>query len=78
LNWPIKLGPTKTNSSCKFSQWPIKKHLNRIHISLWLGISLWLVAPPQGGKAKHHWGSRRNKCQVATLYDSCANLSNGK
>jgi len=24
---------------------------------------------------KHHWGSKRSKCQVATLYGSCVNLS---
>jgi hypothetical protein len=27
-------------------------------------ISLCLVALPWGGNTKHHWGSRRNKCQI--------------
>jgi len=62
----------KKNSSCKFSQSPIKKRLNQIC------ISLCLIAPPQGGKMRHHWGSRKNKCQVATLNRSYVNLYNGK
>jgi hypothetical protein len=33
---------------------------------------------PRKGKAKHHWGNKRNKCQVATLYKYCVSLSNGK
>jgi hypothetical protein len=62
----------KKNLSYKFSQSHVKKRLSQIH------ISLCLIAPPRGGKARHHWGSKRNKCQVATLYESCINLSNGK
>jgi hypothetical protein len=44
----------------------------------WIRISLCLIASPQGGKMRHHWGSRRNKCQATTLYKSCINLSYGK
>jgi hypothetical protein len=64
----------KKRNSCKFSQSHARKRLNQIY------ISLWLITPPQGGKAKHHWGSRRIECQGATLYEyeSCVNLSNGK
>jgi hypothetical protein len=29
-------------------------------------------------KVRHHWGSRKSKCKVATLYKSCSSLSNGK
>jgi hypothetical protein len=46
--------------------------LNRIR------ISLCPITPPQNGKTKHHWGSKRNKCQVATLYKSYISSSNGK
>jgi hypothetical protein len=62
----------KKNSSYKFSKSLVRKHLNRIH------ISLCPVTPPQGGKMKHHWGSKKNKCQATTLYGSCDNLSNEK
>ncbi len=65
------LGPQK-KSFCKFSQLLAIKHLSRIH------ISICPVAPPQRGKMKYHWGSRKNKCQAATLYKSYFNLSNGK
>jgi len=60
------------NSSYRFSQLPARKCLNRSH------VSLCHITPPQGGKVKHHWGSRRNKFQAATLYGYCINLSNGK
>jgi hypothetical protein len=33
---------------------------------------------PWRGKMKHHWGNKRNKCQVATSYRFSASLSNGK
>jgi hypothetical protein len=62
----------KKHSSCKFSQSFVRKHLSQIC------ISLCPIAPPQGGKMRHHWGSRRIKCQVTTLYGSCTSLSNGK
>jgi len=61
----------KKNSFCKFSQLHVEKHLSQIHISLLLVALPW-------GKTKHHWGSRKSKCQVATLYKSCVSLSNGK
>jgi hypothetical protein len=41
-------------------------------------VSLCLVAPPWKGKTKHHWGSKRSKCQATTLYKSYINLSNEK
>jgi hypothetical protein len=71
-NWPTKLGPAKNDSFYKFSQSLARKHLNRIR------VSLWPIASPRRGKTKHHWGGTMSKCQVATLYGSCANLSNGK
>jgi hypothetical protein len=71
-NWPTKLGAAKKKSSSKFSQSLAKKHLNRICVSL-CPITL-----PRRGKTRHHWGNKRSMCQVATLYESCANLFNGK
>ncbi len=62
----------KKNSFYKFSQSHVKKCLSQIR------ISLWLIAPPQKGKMRHHWGSRKNKCQVATLNRSYVSLYNGK
>jgi len=47
LNLPPKPSLAK-NFFYKFSHSFIRKHLNRIC------VSLWLVAPPQGGKARHH------------------------
>ncbi len=67
-----KVWAYKQNSSCKFSQSFIKKCLSQIC------VSLWPITLPQGGKARHHWGSKKNKCQVATLYRSCISLSNRK
>jgi hypothetical protein len=62
----------KKNSSCKFSQSIARKRLSRIH------VFLCLIVPSRGGKMRHHWVSRRSKYQVATLYRSYTNLSNGK
>jgi hypothetical protein len=62
----------KTNSSCKFSPSPAKKCLTQIRISLCPVVS------PQGRKARYHWGNKRNKNQITTLYGSCASLYNGK
>jgi hypothetical protein len=50
----------------------LRKRLNQIC------VSLCLVTLPRGGKVRHYWGSRRSKCQPATLYGSCPSLSNGK
>jgi hypothetical protein len=72
LNWLTKFGLAKKNSPCKFSQSLIRKCLSQIC------ISLCLITPPRGSKTRHHWGSKRNKCQVATLYRSCVSLSNRK
>jgi hypothetical protein len=62
----------KKKNSFKFFQLFVRKCLSQIH------ISLCLVILPKGGNARHHWGSRRSKCQVATLYRSSTSLSNGK
>ncbi len=62
----------KKTSTCKFSQSPSRKCLNQIC------VPLCPVTLPWGGKARHHWGSRRSKCQAATLYGSYTSLSNGK
>ncbi len=62
----------KKNSSCKFSHWFVKKCLS------WIRVSLCFIAWPWGSKVKHHWGSKRSKCQVGTLYGYCTSLSNGK
>jgi hypothetical protein len=70
-NWPLKFRPIKKNSY-KFSQSFVKKCFS------WIRVSLCLVASPRRGKVKHHWGSKRNKCQAATLYGSCIILFNGK
>ncbi len=67
-----KASVCKKKSSCMFSQSLARKCLS------WMHVSLCPIAPPRGGKTKHHWGSRRNKCQVVTLYKSCVSLSNGK
>jgi len=72
LKLATKTWACKKNSSYKFSQSLTIKCLSRIH------ISLCLVIPPQRGKTKHHCGSRRSKCQAATLYGPCTSLSNGK
>jgi hypothetical protein len=65
ISWQ-SLGPQKNLNS------PSRKNLNQIRVPL-CPITL-----PWGGKARHHWGSIRSKCQAATLYGSYANLSNGK
>jgi hypothetical protein len=49
LNWS-KAWTRKKNSSHKLSQLLIRKCLNQIN------VSLCLVASPQRGKIKHHWG----------------------
>ncbi len=51
----------KKNFSCKFFQLHTKNHLSQIH------VSLWFIASLQGHKARHHWGNKKNMCQVATL-----------
>jgi hypothetical protein len=62
----------KKNSSYKFSQSFVRKCLSQIH------VSSCPVTSPRGGKSRHYWGSKRSKCQVATLYRSCISLSNEK
>jgi len=72
LNWLTKLGLVKKNSSCKFSHWFVRKCLSQIY------ISPCFIAWPWGSKVKHHWGNKRSKCKVGTLYRYCTSLSNGK
>ncbi len=50
LELATKAWARKKTSFHKFSQLLVKKCLNRIY------VSLCLVAPPQRGKVKHHWG----------------------
>jgi hypothetical protein len=50
----------RKNSSYKFSQYLARRHLN------WIIISLSPMVPFQRSKTKHHWGNKKNKCQVVT------------
>jgi hypothetical protein len=63
---------SKKNSSCKFSQSLVRKHLS------WTHVSLCHVTLPWKGKVRHHWDNKKNKCQIATSLGSCVSLSNGK
>ncbi len=70
LKWPSNFGPTKKTLLASFPCRLLEK--------VWVEYVFFYAMLPHHDKAKHHWGSKRSKCQTTKLYGSYASLSNGK